>query len=319
MPVTLRDIAKACAVDVSTASRALRGDMRVKPATRERVQATAEELGYKPNLAARNLVTGKTQTIWLVLGQITSAQDHLPSQAASLYCQQHGYDLHLVMHHHDAQASRRLFERLQQNTADGAIFIADGALDHDDMLGELIAENFPLVFLDRYKPDLPALAFSSNNTEASAELVKRCQHHGATHIINGFHQGNIVEHKRSTGCQQVSKELGLPIIDTANPQAVLSSECVLAIIGSNHHHVQQQLAAISKHFPESTPRLLFACFDFWPGEPYPAERVIIAKQDFTTMAQSASQAVIDLIANKQTNQPVVHTTACSFEEINRQF
>lgn len=69
---TLADVARAAGVSVSTASRALAGAAVVATATRERVRRAAVELGYEPNLAARQLVTGQGQAIALVLPDIAN-------------------------------------------------------------------------------------------------------------------------------------------------------------------------------------------------------------------------------------------------------
>ncbi|OEV08276.1 LacI family DNA-binding transcriptional regulator [Streptomyces nanshensis] len=56
---TLRDVAERAGVSSMTASRVLRGDPRTTSATRERVRAAADELGYMPNHLARSLRLGK--------------------------------------------------------------------------------------------------------------------------------------------------------------------------------------------------------------------------------------------------------------------
>jgi LacI family transcriptional regulator len=54
-PVTQRDVAQACGVHPSTICLALNNSPSIPLATRQRVQAAAAELGYRPNVAARNL------------------------------------------------------------------------------------------------------------------------------------------------------------------------------------------------------------------------------------------------------------------------
>jgi LacI family transcriptional regulator len=54
-PVTQRDVARACGVHVSTISLALQNSPTISVTMRQRVQAAVEELGYRPNIAARNL------------------------------------------------------------------------------------------------------------------------------------------------------------------------------------------------------------------------------------------------------------------------
>ena len=54
-PITQRDVARACGVHPSTICLALKNSPSIPLPTRRRVQAVAEELGYRPNVAARNL------------------------------------------------------------------------------------------------------------------------------------------------------------------------------------------------------------------------------------------------------------------------
>lgn len=69
--VTLRDVARVTGVAVSTASRALQDDPQISAGTRERVQATAEALGYVPDLAARSLSLGASRTFGLLVPDAT--------------------------------------------------------------------------------------------------------------------------------------------------------------------------------------------------------------------------------------------------------
>ncbi len=63
---TLRDVAQLAGVSHQTVSRVINHHPSVAPLTRERVQQAIAELGYRPNAAARALVTGSTRTIGLV-------------------------------------------------------------------------------------------------------------------------------------------------------------------------------------------------------------------------------------------------------------
>ncbi|MFQ4148006.1 LacI family DNA-binding transcriptional regulator [Arthrobacter sp. LAPM80] len=66
-PPGIRDVAGIAGVSPQTVSRVLNGHHSVKPATRERVRAAIEDLGYHRNYAARSLSTGRTQIIGLVM------------------------------------------------------------------------------------------------------------------------------------------------------------------------------------------------------------------------------------------------------------
>jgi len=66
MPVTIRDVARKLDLSVTTVSRALAGYDDVADSTRARVIATAQEMGYVPSHAARQLRRQRTETLGLV-------------------------------------------------------------------------------------------------------------------------------------------------------------------------------------------------------------------------------------------------------------
>jgi LacI family transcriptional regulator len=56
---TIKDVARTLGVSAATVSRALAGNPRISPETRQRVEATARDIGYMPNRAAQSLVAGR--------------------------------------------------------------------------------------------------------------------------------------------------------------------------------------------------------------------------------------------------------------------
>ena len=67
---TLRDVAALAGVSAKTVSNVVNGHDFVKSHTRERVLAAIQELGYQPNLAARNLRTGRTGVLGLAVPEL---------------------------------------------------------------------------------------------------------------------------------------------------------------------------------------------------------------------------------------------------------
>src|SRR3954449_5147135 len=66
----MADVAARAGVSLQTVSRVVNGHPNVAPQTRERVEKAIAELGYRPNIAARALVTGSTRNIGLVTVKI---------------------------------------------------------------------------------------------------------------------------------------------------------------------------------------------------------------------------------------------------------
>lgn len=70
--MTILDVAARAGVHPATVSRTISRPDRVAPATRARVEAVIEELGYVPNRAARGLITGRTGNIAVIVPDITN-------------------------------------------------------------------------------------------------------------------------------------------------------------------------------------------------------------------------------------------------------
>ena len=91
---TLADVAKRAGVSLSTASYVLSGKRPISSATRNRVLAAMEELGFHPNNQARALASGKTRTIALLYPSQDAILSPMPMEfvtAAAARAEHHGY------------------------------------------------------------------------------------------------------------------------------------------------------------------------------------------------------------------------------------
>lgn len=92
---TLRTVAEACGLAVTTVSRALNNHDDIALETRERVRRVADGLGYVPNRAGRGLRTGRTHVVSLVVPSHSAIAGYTSSIIFSLgqVCREHGYEL----------------------------------------------------------------------------------------------------------------------------------------------------------------------------------------------------------------------------------
>ncbi|MBN9182596.1 MAG: LacI family DNA-binding transcriptional regulator, partial [Microbacterium sp.] len=70
MTSTMHDVARIAGVSVKTVSNVINDHPHVRPATRDRVLEAIEQLGYRPNLSARGLRSGKTGIIGLAVPEL---------------------------------------------------------------------------------------------------------------------------------------------------------------------------------------------------------------------------------------------------------
>jgi LacI family transcriptional regulator len=137
MPVTLRDIAKQLNLSHATVSFVLneRRDVAIPEATRQRVFQAARELGYRPNMAARALVSGRTQILSVCVPQIRSPFYSHVFQALVEACQAIGYQV-LV-----SPSRPGMFRRAMDWPVDG-VFVVDAP---DVIAGGDIPSHIPIV------------------------------------------------------------------------------------------------------------------------------------------------------------------------------
>lgn len=300
MSVTQHDIAKVCAVNVSTVSRALRDDPRVKSETRARIRQVAQELGYRPNLAARALVVGSTRTVWLILSSLPNALERELAQYASSYLSEHDFDLLVALYHHNPEIYLRLINRLTQGVADGAVILPGPNEDPAGVLQALAAQGYPLVFLDRHVEAVQATTVTTNNEAGSRQLVSLCLEAGAGFGFVLHSERNSVEKVRKQGTIAELNKQDCPFLTaeetmSEGPTAELPQK--VAIFGTGQAQIQQFLAQHADTFKERP--LYLGCFDRWQGEPYPAEKVFVCHQDFEQMAQLAVDQILTLIEQRE--------------------
>ncbi|MDQ1544378.1 MAG: hypothetical protein QOK08_2016, partial [Actinomycetota bacterium] len=73
MASTMHDVAKLAGVSIKTVSNVINDYQYLKPETRQKVLDAIERLGYRPNLSARGLRSGRTGVISLIIPTITNA------------------------------------------------------------------------------------------------------------------------------------------------------------------------------------------------------------------------------------------------------
>lgn len=126
MAITLRDVADAAGVSLSTASRALKGSPQISTATRARIDTIAADLGYRPNRAASALRSKRSNLVGLVLNNLVNASFHTIAEVVQRKLAEEGYQLILGTTDADPQTERVLLETLADHGVDGVIIIGSG-------------------------------------------------------------------------------------------------------------------------------------------------------------------------------------------------
>lgn len=149
--VTVHDVARHAGVSIATVSRALNDRSRVSVETRERVLRVARSLGYQPNDLARSLAGMATQTIALLLPDITNPFFPELVKGVQTLADEHGHLLLLCHNADDGGKARADIGMLRRKKVDGILLVA-GTLRTKGIAQATCG--VPTVVLDRHVPGL---------------------------------------------------------------------------------------------------------------------------------------------------------------------
>ncbi|MFD3893060.1 LacI family DNA-binding transcriptional regulator [Streptomyces cellulosae] len=165
----LREVAERAGVSMRTVSNVVRGTGRFSEATRQRVERAVEELGYRPNSAARRLRTGRSGVLLLAVPELTmpywaELAEHVLREAAARDCTllvevtggRPEAELEIALGHTDPMV-------------DGIIL---SPLALDDRAAARAADPAPLVLLGERVHDLPCAHVTVDNTAAAREATE---------------------------------------------------------------------------------------------------------------------------------------------------
>lgn len=155
MSVTMRQIAAALGVSVTTISKVINNRGDIGPEMRARVLAKIDEVGYRPNAVARSLTLRRTHTLGVVVADLMHSFFVEVVTAIEGYIRPRGYGLLVCNVGEDPSRERPQLEMLLDRQVDGIILASVDAHANDDLLGRLVARGKGLVLLDRDDhPDL---------------------------------------------------------------------------------------------------------------------------------------------------------------------
>ncbi|MEU1315998.1 LacI family DNA-binding transcriptional regulator [Streptomyces tibetensis] len=167
-PPTIRDVAERAGVSKSLVSLVLRGSDQVRPEKRDAVLRAAQELGYRPNAAARSLSERRTRTVGVLLNDLRNPwfADLLDGLNSLL----HANGLRMLL------ADARLNRRTGQDPADPLLdlrvdgLVVVGTLPDPAALGD-VAGRIPVVMAGSREPAPPGVDVVAGDDDRGARLV----------------------------------------------------------------------------------------------------------------------------------------------------
>ncbi|HYO35904.1 MAG TPA: LacI family DNA-binding transcriptional regulator [Geodermatophilus sp.] len=322
--LVMSDVAALAGVSQQTVSRVVNGSPHVAPRTRERVEQAIAQLGYRPNLAARALVTGCSRTIGLVAVHVSH---HGPAQTLiglEKAAREAGYSLAVsILDDATAAAVREAVARLVSHRVDAVVALST----YDDAARAIggLDTPVPLVTVQvagqvaggRGRPAV------SVDQEAGARLATRhllSLGHRTVHHVTGP-EGSQEACGRTAGWRAVLAAAGAPVPALLRGDWTASSghaagrelggrihrgEEVTAVFLANDQMALGLLAALHEEGLSVPGDVSVVGFDDLPEAPYLVPPLTTVRQDFAELGRRGVQLVLARLAGEDlVPEPVV--------------
>ncbi|QOR70854.1 LacI family DNA-binding transcriptional regulator [Ruania alkalisoli] len=207
----LTDVAEIAGVSMKTVSNVINGYVHVTEATRQRVQAAIDEVGYRPNLSARNLARGRAGVIALVVPRLE--MPYFASLAGRVIEKAEARGWFVLIHETGGElaAERAALEGHFPQRIDGLIVSAQH-LTPDDVRAR--ADGTPLVLLGEQDYRHVADHVAIDNVAASRAAVEHLIAQGCRRIAMVGARPEAPDDPRAEGYRQALTAAGLPIDGT---------------------------------------------------------------------------------------------------------
>lgn len=212
---TIREVARASGVSISTVSRVMNAPETVSPEKRKRVLKAIKELGYSPNALARGLISKQTDTVGVLMPDISNP--YAAEVVKGMEDAGHALGIHVILCNTDSSSERtiRNLTVLRQKQVDGIIFMSKAITEEFYQMFQTM--NVPIVLLatESLVYDLPSIKINDEQAGYDAVAYLASKGHVNIGMISGPIGDTIAGLPRYKGFRLACKEI-LGIEDTAS-------------------------------------------------------------------------------------------------------
>jgi DNA-binding LacI/PurR family transcriptional regulator len=206
--VTSADVARLAGVSQSAVSRVFTPGASASAMTTAKVRAAAERLGYRPNVLARAMITGRSRIIGLVVAYLENQFYPVALELLSRALQDRGYHILIFMAGNAAENVASIVDELIDYQVDG-IITASVAMTND-LTSRCQAAAIPVVMFNRGQNDPRMSEVTSDNFAGgrrAAEFLVAGGHRRIAHIMGW--QGSSTGRDRAEGFRAGLADAGM--------------------------------------------------------------------------------------------------------------
>ena len=169
--VTLKFLAKELGLDISTISKALNNKPDIARSTCERVKKFAVEVGYRPNLLAKGLINKRTHMLGVIIPDLRLSFYSQVLEGIQQSAEEHGYMPILLLNDDNERIERKNLEFFASLPVDGILIDAAPGRQNISLMNNIAHQGIPLIFYDRYIPEVRASRVTIDDISASYDLT----------------------------------------------------------------------------------------------------------------------------------------------------
>ncbi len=171
--IDIYKIADQAGVSKSTVSRVINNKAGVKDSTRKKVNRVIKDLNYKPNSSAKGLASKKTNTVGLVVSDITDPLFAKIVKGAERKAMEANYNMMLANSHWVVEEELKCIQMFEEGRVDGILMISGGSeVRLDNYLNNLVSNKLQIVVVDRKIENQRIPKLNSDNLDAGYRATK---------------------------------------------------------------------------------------------------------------------------------------------------
>lgn len=153
---TIKDIAQDLQLSTSTVSRALAGDVSLRPETKERIYAAADRLGYRRNRLAVSLKKGRTNIIGVIINGLDNPYTLAFLDGIEEYLHEQGINLMVGNSRRDPKRERMNLRMMEGAVIDALIISPADVKENEPEMMHMKKVGIPIVFVNKSFPSIIA-------------------------------------------------------------------------------------------------------------------------------------------------------------------
>ena len=307
--VTSQQVAERAGVSQSAVSRVFTPGASASKKTVEKVRKAAKDLGYRPNVLARAMVSGKSRIIGLVVAYLENQFYPEALEKLSNELQQRGYHVLIFLAEQTAGNIDAVVEEILDYQVDG--IIAASVAMSSDLSERCRAAGVPMVLFNRSQDDPNMSAVTSDNYAGGrkiAEFLLAAGHRKIGHVAGW--EGASTQRDREAGFISALAEAGVALHSRAAgdftmekaaeaTRKMFATDPPEAVFVANDHMALAVMDTLRFELGLKVPEdVSVVGFDDVPAAGWPAYNLTTVRQPANRMVADTVEILLDQIENK---------------------